>query len=152
MEEVLRRYSITLKRTLTEQSYARTRKRTGTYAKSWRVVPEKGARLQVTNPARSGVGKPYAVYLEKGTRSHWVRPRLKKALRWRTGGRGPISSFVATKALGKSNFVFSRRGVYVLGINPRHVFRHAWAFESRRLPALIRDQIQKVFGVKVRGG
>lgn len=99
-------------------------RRTGTLSRSWRFLLKPG-RAVFFNLARTAQAphRPYAAFLEFGTRSHWVFPRHKKALRWRLGGKGPVSAFRAGK--GAASFGFSK-GHYVLGINPRLMFRRTW--------------------------
>jgi len=118
-------FAVFLKQRLVRMTHQKVRKRTGTLAKRWRAIPTP-EKITVTNDARSKVGgTPYAVFLERGTRPHFVAPRRASVLVFRLGGRGPISSFKAISATSRKNFGFSR-GHKVRGIKPRRIFRSAF--------------------------
>ena len=79
----------------------REAKKTGGFAGGWRVFPSLGINIKNV--------KNYAVPVERGSRPHIIKPRRKKVLAWRTGGRGPVASFKASAALSARNFIFSKK-------------------------------------------
>jgi hypothetical protein len=84
------------------QNNQRIAKRTGGMAGAWRFVAS-GAGFVYFNL------KKYARPVELGAKPHIILPKIKTTLRWRSGGRGPISSFVAKKAAASKNFIFAGR-------------------------------------------
>lgn len=128
-----RRFQTYALRQLPRHTQAKTRTRTGTLARSWRTAQPSPSEITFSNIATSSGPKrtPIAAFLEHGTRDHPVAPVRKKALRWRTGGRGPVSAFRAGPALASGNFAFSK-GHRVSGIKPRRIFLGFWKRARRK--------------------
>ncbi len=149
-ERAIELFGLVLKRALTEKTFELTKSRTGTLARSWKVTPRKSS-LQISNRARSRTspggtkGKPYGAFIEFGTKAHRVEPRNAKALRWRTGGRGPISAFGATKAGSKKNFAFSK-GHRVRGIKARRIVPKTINAVGGMLRKLMNSEFEKALG------
>lgn len=128
----LRRFSLFLNRALVVKSKKVTKRRTGTYARSWKVVPATRG-IKITNRARTkGKGKKktfYAKFLEDGTKAHKIAPNPNRetksgrppALAWRRDGRGPQSS-AKSGPFNPKKFFFSK-GHRVKGIKRKRV---AW--------------------------
>ena len=151
------KYKATLLRELVEQTYQRTKTR-GPMARGWRVNVAKD-RIIVRNIVRGRGGKgrkpvAYAAFIEFGTRAHTVKPRHKKVLAWRTGGRGPISAANAKTrrrgggagALAGKNFAHSQ-GHRVSGIRARRP--GAIAIRNARGDALriVGSELDRALGV-----
>lgn len=73
----------------------------------------------------AGAGAPHALYVEEGTRDHWVRPRFRTALAWEVEG----------------GFAFSR-GHVVRGIEARHFMAGALEAYRPRFEIVIGDGVR----------
>ena len=62
-------------------------------------------------------GKPLWKFFERGTKKHWIYPRVKKALRWETG---KVSGIAENMTAGDPIYAFSK-GHQVSGIKARKV-------------------------------
>jgi hypothetical protein len=145
------KWSLGFHRSLVTNTFMTTKGGKGNLARRWFVRPSMGAdgiSISTGNTAR------YSGWVEDGTRPHRILPRTKKALRWRTGGRGAVSAFRAVVslksairglsggpgALHKSNFIFSK-GVDHPGTQPMKIFQGTFDAEKGDLVVSILDEL-----------
>lgn len=140
-------FSLVLVRALVEKTHSRTRTGTGNMARRWKVRPTKEGLL-VTNTARGAKRKPYPVFIEWGTKAHFVEPlagRVGKngrppALAWRKSGKGPMSAF---KSSFNPKMFFFSKGHRVSGIKARRIIPAALDAVGHRLGELIHEQVEE---------
>lgn len=121
--ETGRRYAPALNRKLVENSPVKGPGRTGNLARNWMVEPdERTGAIRIVNKAG------YSGWVERGTRPHRIpksgTPGLdRKVLRWRTGGRGPISAFKvsAAGAGARGNFIFVAKVIQHPGTKAQNI-------------------------------
>jgi hypothetical protein len=90
----------------------------GHFRRSW-AGDAKDGKIIITND----VG--YAPFVEFPTRPHLISPKNKPFLAWRTGGRGPISSFKVSKsgAGASKNWIFTTKPVRHPGTKGQFIFK-----------------------------
>lgn len=102
-------FSIMLEGELKKRTLRAVQRKTRFLAKSWFARPDsRGLVINAGNTA------PYAAHVEFGTRAHdipkrGIPGRGRKVLAWRSGGRGPASSFKGGKTTGPDVFVSGRK-------------------------------------------
>ena len=139
-------YALRLLPKLTQQ---KVRRGTGDLARKWRTEQPSPNEIRIKNVAISkGPSRtPYATFVEFGTRPHGIVPRFKKVLRWRTGGRGPVSAFKAGKALQKGNFIFSMK-VQHPGTRARKIFGAFWPGGAKKLGQFISEALTNALSAR----
>lgn len=147
--KALNRFSLVVFRALVLKGQSLTKRRTGTYNRSWKVTPNKRG-LTVINRAKTAGGKFYAKFLEFGTKAHMIRPKKGRvglngrppALAWRKGGKGPQSSFKG-KFNPKQHF-FSK-GHRVKGIQPKRIALKALRESVPAWGRILTEELKKEF-------
>ena len=90
--------------------------------KMWHISEQSDSEVHIRSPAR------YAVYVNDGTRPHWIEPKSAKALHW--GGKGgPFS-----------------KGHYVGGITGRHFVEDSISDVEGRLDGYFLKALSEVLG------
>lgn len=150
--EAARNYSLVLHRALVEKSPVKGQGRTGNLARSWSVKPEgENGNIRVTNVAN------YSLAVDQGSKAHWIPKKGtpgvdRPVLRWRTGGRGPVSSFAAVArhstgragALAKGNFKFMAKRVWHRATKGQFIVRRAFEATGQIYAQLVNQGAERV--------
>lgn len=137
VQESIKGYAAVLQRQLVSNSPVLGKGRTGNFARSWMTIPG-DSRIDINNNAR------YSRFVEFDTRPHIILPRFKKVLRWRTGGRGPISAFRPTAALASRNFIFSKK-VNHPGTKGQRIFPRSVTQTLQKYADILKEKINMFF-------
>jgi len=100
-----------------------------TDSKTWRPAVAAGGQKVLGSVTAATARVKYAIL---GFKAHIIRPRFKKALAWRKGGKGPVSAYNAGPALATSNYQFARH-VHHPGFKGYH-------FPERVVPEVLNRQ------------
>ena len=84
-------------------------------------------------------GKPLWKFFEKGTKKHWIYPRVKKALRWQTG---TVSGIGENVGAGDPIYAFSK-GHQVRGIKARNVLYWTTKRGTKKFKRALIQQLQR---------
>ena len=84
-------------------------------------------------------GKPLWKFFEKGTKKHWIYPRVKKALRWQTG---TVSGIAENTSAGDPIYAFSK-GHQVRGIKARNVLYWTTKRGTKKFKRALIQQLQR---------
>jgi hypothetical protein len=149
--EAARSYSPVFHRALVEETPTKGQGRTGNMARRWSVRPDDSGNVRVRNTA------DYSASVDQGSRRHnipksGVPGQNRKVLRWRTGGRGPVSSASAVSrhisgrpgALARGNFNFVAKVVVHPGTKPQFIVRKAFEKTGRQFAQLINQGAERV--------
>ena len=90
-------------------------------------------------------GKPLWKFFEKGTKKHWIYPRVKKALRWKTGDTASqtqtVTQRISSGTAGDPVYAFSK-GHQVSGIKARSVLYWTKQFGLRKFQSMFVRELQ----------
>jgi hypothetical protein len=150
--EASREYSKVFVRALVEGTPVKGPGRTGNMARSWTVKPEGNeGGIRITNTAN------YSKAVNDGSKAHWIPKtgipgRDRKVLRWRTGGRGAISSASAVArhtsgkagALAGKNFFFVSKRVWHPGTKGLKIVEKAFEKTADELNQLVHEGAERV--------
>ena len=91
-------------------------------------------------------GKPLWKFFEQGTKKHWIYPRFKKALRWKTGDTASqtqsITSRISSGTAGDPVYAFSK-GHQVSGIKARKVLYWTAQFGTKKFQRMLIRELQR---------
>jgi hypothetical protein len=132
------RFAPILIRALVEKSQAKAG--SGPFSRSWIVAG--GTKGLITKNTVA-----YAGFVERSTRPHFIRPKRRKALRWRKGGKGPISAFSAPIAGQSKNFFFAKV-VFHPGTVGKHIYSQVIRQQAAKLFSIVTEEISKILGTR----
>lgn len=136
----IRMWTVDMVRSLKSIRSIGFKNRTGNYRRGWlgQVIGQ-GEGVIFVNLAN------YSRYIEEGTRPHLIAPRFKQILRWRKGGKSPISAFKVATAGNAKNFHWSML-VHHPGTAPQWVFRDTFRANRGKVFTFLRAELNRAFG------
>jgi len=99
-----------------------------------------------TKSYKTDDGKPLWKWFEFGTKKHWIYPKLKKALRWKTGDTAgqtqTVTQRISSGTAGDPVYAFSK-GHQVSGIKARKVLYWTRQFGTRKFNKMLIRELQR---------